>query len=235
METSNFTIEQIFGNRKTYVWQIESGRVSFFASNDFRNYVRRTVFLNDSRDFQIASKMFDVYAAIAKRIYRFQVSTDRFGASIWAQYMNIHFFLIGNCWHRFAKWPIDQIIRKSRSTESLLELDFNSFIHTSYQETVPNKLGLIQAYVLAILRMNRNDLPMQELYEKLYNLESDALDIVSPLNLLTTFNKYGRVHLNYSLPKVLKEERPSIPGTNWSEEMMQQFITIIFYCCLKHY
>lgn len=86
-----------------------------------------------------------------------------------------------------------------------------------YQVTIPDKLGLIQAYLLAINRINHSRVSTQQLYEKLYELESNALEIVSPLHRLTTLNKYGRVTLNYLSPNVQKGEYPPLSQSPFTQ------------------
>lgn len=67
-------------------------------------------------------------------------------------------------------------------------------------------MGLVQTYLLAINRVNHSQ-TTSLLYEKVYQLESAALEIVSPLKLITTLNNYGQVSLNCFTPKVTKASR----------------------------
>lgn len=80
-----------------------------------------------------------------------------------------------------------------------------------YNEKLQEKLGQMQTYLLAINRINRIESTVA-LYKKAYLLESQALKLVSPLNLITTLNKNGQVALNYFYPSVNRGDRPPLPA-----------------------
>lgn len=69
----------------------------------------------------------------------------------------------------------------------------------------------MQTYLLAINRINHSQ-STRGLYEKAYRLESEALKLASPLNLITTLNKYGQIQLNYFYPSVKRGDREPAPS-----------------------